>query len=680
MLVRFAIAAALQWALAAYAVATPSVRSFEQFHSAKPTAAGGRLLFNELGCANCHDKATSLPPRRGPDLIGVVNRVKTEWLGKFLTAPAHTHPGSTMPQILAANAPQAVKAIQQYLQSLAAATPPKPNTSRHVNANRGAKLFRSIGCVACHNEWTTPPPFIGEKYVIASLAEVILNPLQSRPDGRMPQITMEAQDAIDIAGYLLKFQGSDGREAESLKQSPTDFTLINDGRKLVDKLRCASCHGFPEEIENAPTAIAHSSGGCMDSSLSGNVPHYELSEQQRIALTLFLNLDEEEFTARESATLTLQALDCMACHERDGIGGPTTTTVAFFRGDVNLGDTGRNPPPLTGVGRKLQTDWLNGVLQGKHRVRPYLQTRMPIYGEATAPLAKLLAEADQQEEATEMPGGDDTAGRKLLGTMGGLGCITCHQWGQRPSLGIQALDISNLGQRLQTDWLRTYLIDPGAHRPGTLMPSFWPNGVAANQKILNGNTDRQIASILSFATSANGEPQGFPIHVAGQFELIPREHPIVLRTFMKDVGTQAILVGFPAGIHLAYDGKNARPAMAWKGKFFDAHSTWFSRFAPFERPLGDSIIKWPQAATADNPPVRFHGYRLDTSRVPTFHFVVSGVPVEERFTADDAGLHRTLEWDPIRLPELTVSHPEGASVTEHPDHAPGHYSFTYRWK
>jgi hypothetical protein len=180
---------------------------------------------------------------------------------------------------------------------------------------------------------------------------------------------------------------------------------------------------------------------------------------------------------------------------------------------------------------------------------------MPVYGAATAELAQLFEVADKRL-GKALPGGDDTAGRKLLGTQGGVGCITCHRWGGRAALGIQALDLSNLGQRLQPEWFFEYLLDPAAYRPGTLMPSFWPGGQSTNSAILAGDTAKQVASIYSFAASANGEPEGFSELEGGQFELVPKERPIVQRTFFKEVGAHAILVGLPTGLEICFASTN----------------------------------------------------------------------------------------------------------------------------
>lgn len=676
--------------------AEPLVVGFERFHKDAPTVEGGRLLYNELGCANCHGGETGLPARRGPDLSGVTRRVQAAWLRKLLANPTAARAGTAMPQLLAVDKPEDIAAVVNYLGSLKPEPAAKAKPVGDVNAARGGELFHTFGCVACHAPQPdfTPPegapkeseftyravsfPDIGEKWVLSSLTAFLADPLKVRPDGRMPRTVMEQTDAVDLAGYLLHYEGSEGKSAPGLEAFQPDKALVERGRSLVATARCGACHQLLQEVAAQPVALRRGEGGCLEVRAVPGVPHYDLSESQRAALKLFLARREEQATPAQITVLTLEALNCVACHERDGRGGPDAARQPYFLGDHNLGDTGRYPPPLTGVGRKLQPEWLAKVLTGEYRVRAYLQTKMPVYGTATAALGAMFAATDAKKEIS-LPGGDDTAGRKLLGTQGGVGCITCHRWGEHAALGIQALDLSNLGQRIQPGWLREYLVNPAGYRPGTLMPSFWPEGKAANHEILDGDTDRQIASIYSFAKSANGEPEGFPALGGSEFELLPKDGPIVQRTFMEGVGTHAILVGFPTGVHLAYDGKNARPALAWKGKFFDAYNTWFSRFAPFEKPPGEAIVHWPPAP-ASEARIRFSGYRLDPHGVPTFLFSIDGVAVEERFEGIENGLRRTVIWNASALPSPVITHPGVVNVTEDPASAPGHRSFTYLWK
>lgn len=676
--------------------AEPLVVAFDRFHAAQPTGEGGRLLFNELGCANCHGGETGLPARRGPLLADVTARVQPEWLEKFLANPAAARAGTTMPHVLPANDPQAVEAVVHYLGSLRKAAISKKQI-RVVNSERGRELFHSIGCVACHapDAEFQPPEGkpdakdfthrsiahakLDEKYTLTSLADFLRDPLKVRPDGRMPRFTLAEEDIADLAGHLLDFKESYGVNAPGLKGFKVDTALAQRGRALVAAARCAACHtDLPKDVAAKPVPLNKTSGSCLGNSPAPGLPRYELTAAQQAALKLFLAQRDQPATPAQVATLTLDALNCIACHDRDGRGGPDLARKAYFQGDHNLGDTGRYPPPLTDAGRKLRLAWLPKVLTGEARVRPYLKTQMPVYGVATTNLPALLAKVDVKAKKP-LPAGDVEAGRKLLGAAGGLSCITCHRWGARPSLGIQGLDLSNLYERIQPTWLQEYLVNPAAYRAGTLMPSFWPEGKAANTEILGGDTAKQIAAIYAFAQTSKGDPEGYPETASGAFELVPKEHPIVQRSFLQEVGTHAILVGFPQGVHFAYDGALARPALIWRGKFFDAYTTWFSRFAPFEKPLGDAVVKWPEASMGD-PAARFEGYRLDAKGVPTFYWLSGGLQVRERFEPVDGGLRRVLEWDLPAVNLRPVAHPEGVTVKEESSSKAGSRSFIYTWK
>ncbi|WP_414662486.1 c-type cytochrome [Horticoccus sp. 23ND18S-11] len=692
---RWALLAAVTAAAAASGRGEPMVVGFDRFHAQGTAIDGGRLLYNELGCANCHGGDTGLPARRGPELATVTTRATAEWLQAFIADPSRHRAGTSMPHLFAAREAADVDAVVHYLGTLGSKTPPRPKVLRHINTDLGRELFHTKGCVACHAPRAdyAPPegrpaatefthasvalPELKEKYVLATLAEVIRDPLKTRPDGRMPRIELEEQDAVDIAGYLLGLSGSDGEAVPKLRPFLSNAAKAERGRAIVKTFRCAACHDLPAAVAVTTIPLQAFTGGCLGETPAAGLPRYPLSAAQRRALAAYLERRDEPLAAALRASLTLAALNCAACHERDGRGGPDGARRAYFLGDHNLGDTGRLPPPLTGAGRKLQPDWLAQTLKGSARVRPYLQTRMPVYGNAVAALPALLHESDARSERA-LPPGDIEAGRKLLGTQGGVSCITCHRWSDRASLGIQALDLSTMAKRLEPGWLREYLVNPAAYRPGTLMPSFWPEGKASNHAILGGDTDRQIASIFAFARSGRGLPEGIPEAASREFELTPRDRPIVMRTFLQQAGTHAILVGFPAGVHLAYDGREARPAIAWKGRFFDAYSTWFVRAAPFEKPLGDAIVSWPAPAAAEGTR-RFEGYRLDAAGVPTFLFSVDGVVVEDRIEATATGLRRTLRWNVEALRSLPVSHPSGVTVSEAAGSEAGKLSYLYTW-
>src|SRR5690606_22146034 len=97
-------------------------------------------------------------------------------------------------------------------------------------------------------------------------------------------------------------------------------------------------------------------------------------------------------------------------------------THPYFVGDEAIGDSGRLPPPLTGIGHKLRSEWMKGVFEGSEgsRVRPYLKTEMPLYRAHAAALTAWLQRIDAQLEARALTEreSDLEAGRKLLGIHG----------------------------------------------------------------------------------------------------------------------------------------------------------------------------------------------------------------------------------------------------------------------
>ena len=681
--------------------AEPLVTGFERFHTGEPTRASGALLYNELGCANCHPAATGLPARQGPVLADLKSRANAAWIAEFLAKPHQAKPGTMMPALFeglpAAEKAAQIEAVTQFLMSLKPqGKAAKLKVPRHANAERGSARYHQVGCVACHaptpdfhpahgapkpEEFTSRPvpfPNLKKKYSLVTLATFLENPDAVRPDGRMPHLGLNAEDAMDIACHLMDYRPSDPREAPGLQAFKGQGVLAQKGAEIVAKLNCASCHTLTAEAKPVTVALQKIDGGCLSPKPAAGLPHYPLSERQRAALTAFLaSRDEPAFTAAQQTDLTLQTMNCYACHDRDGIGGPDLARNRFFVGDEGIADAGRLAPPLTGIGSKLRADWLESVFLGQGRVRPYLQTQMPKYPAHAKALTALLKKTDKNSLPALHPEGDIAAGQKLTGILGGMNCITCHVWGDKPSLGIQALDISQLDKRLTPEWFRDYMLNPQGYRPGTLMPPLWPGGQSMLKDVLGGDTEKQLAAIWAFIKAGDGLPEGYPAHVANAFELIPQDRPILQRTFLNQVGSQAILAGFPGGIHIAFDGDKGRPALAWRGRFFDAYSTWFVRAAPFEDPLEKEVFAWPKASENDAPGYR--GYRLDKAGNPTFLTRVEGIDVEESYRVEEGKLHRLVTWAQGEK-EPAWSHPEGLAVTESAGENNHQRHFVYSWK
>jgi hypothetical protein len=263
-------------------------------------------------------------------------------------------------------------------------------------------------------------------------------------------------------------------------------------------------------------------------------------------------------------------------------------------------------------------------------------------------------------------------GRKLVG-VGGLTCIACHNFAGNASLGVPAVDLATIGQRLKWDWFRRYLLDPQSLRPGTRMPTFWPGGIAANKDVLKGDTEQQIASIWAYLARKNFTdlPAGLQ---QGKQEIIATTEAVVYRNFIDGGGSRAIGVGYPEKANLCFDANEVRLAMLWQGPFIDAAKHRSGRGAGYEKPLGTNLIKGPpgppfaflSSESSPWPPAvgreggyQFRGYRLDDKRRPTFLYRFENIDIEDCPMAVpgevDAGFRRTLTLKSTSVPPGSMS-------------------------
>jgi hypothetical protein len=316
-----------------------------------------------------------------------------------------------------------------------------------------------------------------------------------------------------------------------------------------------------------------------------------------------------------------------------------------------MGDEGRLPPPLTGVGAKLNGDWLKQVVDQGAKERDYMTTRMPRFGLAnTSGLIAELAAADMSlVKPAPTFAADDKAmkvakagGKKLVGTQG-FGCIKCHTFGDKKLPGIQAMSMTTMAKRLNRDWFHHYVINPQAFRPGTRMPTAWPNGQTTLPTVLDGSTDNQASAIWQSLT--DGDKASPPVGLThAAIELVAYDEAIIYRNFIQGAGPRAIGVGYPEKINLAFDANNLRLALIWQNGFIDASKHWEGRGPGFQTPLGDQIVTLPPTVSfarleseADAWPktsakelgYKFQGYRLEKALRPIFLYSLGDVNVED---------------------------------------------------
>jgi len=687
--------------------AVPMVAGFDRFarHQEIEMAAGGRLLIAELSCTACHNAADEdLQPKRGPKLEGVGDRVQRDWIERFLTSPQTAKPGTTMPDVLVGlpvtEKPKIVAALAAFLATEHQPYPVLPANGGKAlpdefwnlgNATHGQQLYHTVGCVACHEPdqdqetVSTEPSAIdrlleeldpeelaemgldaaaravpsvphgdlGAKYTHKSLTFFLLDPEKVRPSGRMPSFKLEPVEASDIAAYLLREQ----KKNVAVNPFRDDPALVEEGKRLFVRFGCVNCHtatGVQGSLPAKPLGELQTGNKirCWGSPSQG-LPQFALDQPQATAVVAAINELErkESLPAQQAISSLMLRLNCYAYHQRDGRGGVDRKRKAYFETvrHIDIGDEGRIPPPLDGVGRKLKIDWLKKVFAGSGEVRPHLLARMPKYpSRMVAQLPSWFAQADAVVTRTEKEVFGEykplaSAGRVLLNT----GCVQCHPIRGERLPGVVGVDLANVTARIRPDWFHEFLLDPSKFKPRTRMPTFFPEGRGQDKNVLGGDANLQVAALWAYLRDIKKQPLPQKIEQARsqEFELVPTKRPILLRTFMPVAGTHAIAVGFPQQVHYAFDAEQMRLAQAWRGKFLDAKGTWFERMAPPALPLGDALVElpagvplallenqkqaWP-VASAETVGYKFLGYRLDPAGIPTLLYRYRDFDIQDR--------------------------------------------------
>jgi len=660
--------------MAGWAKAEPPFIAGFARHPQTPPRLAGSVLLSELGCAACHASGNAaLAPKPAPDLTGVAGRIQAAHLLRFIENPAATKPGTTMPgglsHLSAAERTTTATALAHYLASLGGA-PPNSTPPAADSIERGRKLYHAVGCVACHSPETpladsVPLGPVAEKYSLASLTKFLEDPLAVRPGGRMPDLKLDHFEAVDIAGYLLRGQ------APSASFEP-DPQLAARGRELFTQHRCDACHavgGARSTPTLPPLDKLRPAHGCL-SGRTGPWPDYPLSDAQRGALRAALAVQAEPLGAAENVELALTRLNCLACHARGEPGGVPASRNAHFTGrDENLGDQGRLPPPLTGVGAKLKAAWLRAVVVNGASVRPYLHTRMPKFGAAnTGALADQLRQLDTLPPAEFARVADrdkpHEAGRELAGSRA-FNCVACHTFRGQSAAPIRALDLMTMAERLEENWFHHYLANPQRFSPLTIMPGFWPDGKSPLPNLLGGDPGRQRDALWQWLAQGPeaGEPSGL---VLEPLVVEVKDEAVIIRRAFPGIGKRGIGVGYPGGINIAFDAAQMRLASVWSGGFIEASGIWRGQGAGQARLLGKDVVNfptgpafavlatpntlWPGLDPTPRPsPDSFLGYSLDAQQRPTFHYAVGGFGVEDFFierraAAGQVHLERTLKF------------------------------------
>ncbi len=459
-------------------------------------------------------------------------------------------------------------------------------------------------------------------------------------------------------------------------EKESDRAIIEKGKELFVSTGCAQCHklNLIEQVKakyNAslkPLDQVELDAGCLAAKPAKTSPDFKLTSNQRLAIVAALDQNApNERTEEAHSRYVMTKLNCIACHVRDGFGGPESDKLELFTSTIpEMGDESRIPPLLTGAGDKLTDGYLQQVLANGARERPYMNTRMPQFGNATSGLAQHWIKSDRAQTESLPDVAPDTesrrlaVGRQLMGTKG-LACVQCHTFGNEPAIGIQAINLLTMPQRIRPEWFHRYMLAPTKYRPGTRMPASFPDGKSVLTTIYSGDASSQIRAMWEFLKQGDqaATPEGLQ---RNQIVLEPKDRAIIYRNFIQGLSPRGIAVGYPGGLNIAWDAQSFSLAMLWHGQFIDASKHWRDRGAGNQRPLGDHIFQYelapPVAVLSDeNAPwpsqspnnlgYHFKGYHLDKLGQPTFRYMLGQILVTDKPECiatenEDAALKRSL--------------------------------------
>jgi mono/diheme cytochrome c family protein len=629
------------------------------FHNQTPGQANedaqiarGRLLAQEMNCVGCHNaKSDSMVGRRGPDLTYIGSRATRSWLYQWLADPQHFRGSAVMPVLLSEE--QDLRDVASFLATLLDYRRyQEEDYTKSDRIKKGAELFNTLGCLACHDKDGASLEGLGSKIAPGALTRYLLDPMKVDPAGRMPSMLLQRDEAASLAAHLV--QSHKAEFEASVKEGDAKR-----GQELVKSAGCLNCHTLEME-RGKPVASAsraapelskvNAEKGCLSEKPAAGVPKYSLEPQERAALSSFLNSYKNHSDQSRAPTYAfyenVQRFNCRACHSLDY----TTSKQGF---DIT--------PPLSGVGYKLREDYLSAVLNDRKRSRPWIAHRMPDFGSPIRPLLSQIvaASAPKNEDEGPYPSRELVKqGRELMGAgEHGLGCVACHTFN---GSSVTVLDpargpeITGMSSRLRREWFYRWVREPNRIQPGTAMPT-----------LFFGKPEHEVGPVIDALWAyislgrAMQPPPGTDARPSNV--LLPDDEPMVTRCVLHGGGkdgkfgriVRSITVGFPNLTSYVFDAQTAQLCYAWTGGYVDMTSGWSERGDSSGSRVGRVFYTAGEGSSIhignleSVPRLDFKAYALN-KKIPEFTYTVDGAAVTERITPLEKriGIVRSFEIQP----------------------------------
>lgn len=467
--------------------------------------ADGRQQIADAGCVACHDLPGFSPGDiQAPSLGSVGDKVRPDWLRRWLTDPKTYLPRARMPNFRLQTLE--IEDLSTFLlsQRETASLDSSGVDWSNADPDHGRVVFGEARCVSCHRindrGGTLGPDLsmVGSKVRRDWLFSFIKEPTHDQPDTRMPRYRFSETEIGDLVTYLMTALVDPDAPEKAPEVGYLDPKQVAAGRATFVKHGCFSCHrfgGLPSTTKIGPSLMAigdrvvepseFGSKGVMPTlanwlylklrqpdalTKESRMPTYGFTESEAAAVVVALlsirkvDLPASRVTRAPSPTpyrpqgafgALVSRYRCLSCHQVQGWGG-TLSTV-----------------PLDRIGSQLQQDYLVSYLQHPSAVRVNVEERMP-------PLNMRPQEAQTIAGYVGSVFVDDTlerpftlnaeAARRGERLYRRLGCQSCHITGA--SGGYVGPDLSDTGQRLKAGWIEAWLSSPQMWKPGTLQPDY----------------------------------------------------------------------------------------------------------------------------------------------------------------------------------------------------------------
>jgi len=416
---------------------------------------------------------------------------------------------------------------------------------RHLSGSetisRGEKLFEELGCHGCHlvegyEDLQKVGPYlrlIQAKADPSWLVRWVTNPHEFHPKTRMPNFMFKPEEATAIAAYLLDATKADSQtwlESRPLPAGvdPSNATVVEHGKELIDSLGCRGCHGFAEgespsllgdnkDIAPNLSHIAEKTDarwiyywikGPRNYSPVSRMPSLRLSDEEAQAVTSFLlTLGEKKPTPGLEDTLSqpdeiargkalVRKSGCFGCHDIPGMENES-------RIGVELSTFGSKPLEelFFGDHTDIPETWEDWTYNKLKTPRTYATERieqvMPQFDLADTDIKALRVFLSSRTDLkypvkfrtdTDMRAQREIAGRRVVAR---FNCVGCHviegeggairaRYQDTPTMAPPILN--GEGSKAQPDFLFNFLKQPISIRPWlkVRMPTFSFSDTEAN--------------------------------------------------------------------------------------------------------------------------------------------------------------------------------------------------------